>query len=347
MTINEEDRRRITEELAVELHAKLDGGRKNLIVETCPYCGHTGGKFGIYVGPSIGRRRTFMSHCFSCGHTTSTLDRLLKDIGRADLIIEPTADLGISDILSMLGGDDDDEIDDSLVEVAMPEFWRRTYDNPYLNSRGFTEADYEHFPVGTTRRHNFKFDDYVVFPVVDNGITAGYIARHTWSKEKIDAHNDNAERNKKYRLLRYRNSTENEFVKLLYNYDSVIDGETDTVVIVEGVFDVIALTRKLRLYDNKRIAVVATFGKKISDVQIFKLQDKGVKTVVVGYDGDAVESSKKAATMLDDYFDVYVADIRDPGQDFGSMDFWDIYDIFSDGLLTPTEFQLQRVQRWE
>lgn len=93
--------------------------------------------------------------------------------------------------------------------------------------------------------------------------------------------------------MRYRNSTENDFVKLLYNYDAVIEDETDTVIIVEGVFDAIALTRKLNLYDNSQIVVVATFGKKISDVQIYKLQSKGVKTVVVGYDGDAVESIKR------------------------------------------------------
>lgn len=75
--------------------------------------------------------------------------------------------------------------------------------------------------------------------------------------------------------MRYRNSTENDFVKLLYNYDSIIEDETDTVILVEGVFDVIALTRKLNLYNNPSVAVVATFGKKISDTQIYKLQAKG------------------------------------------------------------------------
>ena len=41
-------------------------------------------------------------------------------------------------------------------------------------------------------------------------------------------------------MRRYKNSTENEFMKLLYNYDTIIEGETDTVILVEGVFDVIA-----------------------------------------------------------------------------------------------------------
>ena len=58
----------------------------------------------------------------------------------------------------------------------------------------------------------------------------------------------------------------------------------------------------LKLYDNSHVAAVATFGKKISDVQIYKLQSKGVRTVVIGYDGDAVESVKRTAERLKLYF---------------------------------------------
>ena len=128
------------------------------------------------------------------------------------------------------------------------------------------------------------------------------------------------------------------------NIKSVIEDETDTVVIVEGVFDVIALTRKLDLYDNHRIAAVATFGKKISDTQIYKLQSKGVRTVVIGYDGDAVESINKTASSLNDYFDVYVAHIINPDDDFDSMDFWQIYDVFTEGLMTLREYKLNAIQ---
>lgn len=38
--------------------------------------------------------------------------------------------------------------------------------------------------------------------------------------------------------------------------------ETDTVILAEGIFDVIALTRRLELYDNSHVAAVATFGRK-------------------------------------------------------------------------------------
>ena len=71
---------------------------------------------------------------------------------------------------------DDREIDDSLCVVEMPEYYKRTHFNRYLRKRGFTEEDYDFFPVGTTRNMNFKFDDYVIFPIIDNGDIVGYIS---------------------------------------------------------------------------------------------------------------------------------------------------------------------------
>lgn len=344
MILDKEEKQHLIDELAIELHAKLDGGRKNLIVPECIWCGHKGGKMGIYVGPETDRKKPFMAHCFSCGHSTQTLEQLLQEIGRMDLMVSETFDLTAANHLDDFSFmEDEKELDDSLCVVEMPEDYKRTYFNRYLRKRGFTEEDYEHFPVGTTRGFNFKFDDYVIFPIVDNGDNVGYVARHTWDKADIDEYNRKARHNGEFQIMRYRNSTENDFVKLLYNYDAVIDGETDTVVLVEGVFDAIALTRKLNLYNNHRIAVCATFGKKISDVQIYKLQSKGVETIVIGYDGDATEAIKKTASQLNEFFDVYIADIEDPTADFDSMDFWDVYDSFAYNLKTVAEYKLQKI----
>lgn len=343
MRISKEEKEFLIKELIQELHGKLDGSRKNIVVPTCPYCGHKGGKFGIYVGQETDRKKLFMSHCFSCGHTTTQLNDLLNDINRPDLMLEETASFAPVEIPKFFSLDEE-EIDDTLSIVKMPEGWKRCYRNSYLKSRGFVCDDYDYFPVGTTRGLNWKFDDYVVFPIIDNKDIVGYIGRHTWAKDEIDEYNKRAKRNNKYQILRYNNSTENDFIKLLYNYDSVIEGETDTVIIVEGVFDVIALTRKLDLYDNHRVAVVATFGKKISDTQIYKLQEKGVETIIIGYDGDALESINTAAEKLEDYFDVYITYIADPTADFDSMDFWSIYDVFSESLKTPLEYKLNLVQ---
>lgn len=120
--------------------------------------------------------------------------------------------------------------------------------------------------------------------------------------------------------------------------------ETDTAVIVEGIFDVVALVRKLELYDNTSIAVVATFGKKISPIQIYKLQVKGVRTVIIGYDGDAVAAIKQAAEALSPYFEVFVADIADPEKDWQDLTFEEIFEVFTERLKSPIEYRLSKLQ---
>lgn len=342
MFIDRETKEYLIKELEIELHAKLDGGRKNLIVPTCPYCGKQGGKFGIFVGAETEKKKLFMSHCFSCGHTTKDINQLLDDIGRPDLKVEETASFSPLEVPEFFGVEED-EIDDELEEVEMPEGYKRCYKNRYLKSRGFEFDDYDYFPVGTTRGLNFKFDDYVIFPIIDNSKVVGYVSRHIWSKADIDEYNNRAKRNGKYQIRRYNNSLENDFIKLLYNYDTIIEDETDTVIIVEGIFDVISLTRKLDLYENNRVSVVATFGKKISDTQIYKLQSKGVRTVVIGYDSDAMEAINKAANQLNEYFDVYIAKIDSDGKDWDEMPYEDIYQTFSYNLCTPVEYKLQTI----
>lgn len=342
MIITREEREGLIKELIVHTGGRMDGSGRNIIVPTCPACGKEGGKFGIYVGPETKYKTPFMSHCFKCGYTTKTLGRLLDLLGRPDLMITDKASfspLEVPDFYRL----EEVEIDDELEVVQMPDGWKRAYRNLYLKSRGFVADDFAYFPVGTTRGLNFKFDDYVVFPIIDCGDTVGYVSRHTWSKDAIDEHNRKARRNGRYEIRRYNNSTENDFVKLLYNYDAVIEDETDTVILCEGIFDVIALTRKLELYDNHRIVPVATFGKKISQVQIYKLQSKGIKTVVIGYDTDARDGIIKAADMLSEYFDVYVALLKGEGKDWDESDFWDIYDAFAENLMTPNEYKIKTV----
>lgn len=330
-------------ELTKELDAKPDGAGKNLIAR-CPCCGKEG-KYGIYIGKQTLRKKPFMSHCFSCGYSTFSLEALLDFLGRQDLMVTPTTDLDTRLATSLLFPlEEGEEIDDALGVVELPGFYRRCFTHPYLKARGFTFDDYEYFQVGTTRGLNFRYDAYVIFPVIDEGDIVGYVSRHTWSKDEIDRHNSRVSRKGGYRILRFRNSTENDFVKLLYNYDAVVEGVTQTVIITEGIFDVIALTRKKELYDNESMAAVATFGKKISRTQIYKLQAKGVKTVILGYDGDAVEAIKKTAGELNAYFRVLIADIPDAKKDWEDLSREEIDDIFSHRLRTPAEYRLLKVQ---
>lgn len=345
MYLKREERDYIIREITHELRGKLDGSRKNLLVPVCPVCGKGGSKFGIYLGEDTEKKRTFMSHCFKCGATTRTLNELLDLIGRDDLKIEQRATFEPLDIPTFYQINNEEEIDDELSAIQMPQGWKRCFKNPYLRRRGFEADDYEYFPVGTTRGLNFKFDEYVVFPIIDNGEYVGYVSRHTWPKDDLDSYNQKARRSGKFEKRRYNNSVENNFVKLLYNYDSVIEDKTDTVILCEGIFDVIALTRKLDLYDNPTIVPVATFGKKISQVQTYKLQTKGVRNIVIGYDTDARGAILKTADNLKDYFETcLIANLQGNGKDWDEMDFWEIYDTFSVGLMTPREYKLKTVQ---
>ena len=346
MELTKTEIKNLIDEIALELKAKPDGSRKNLIVPVCPFCGNNKGKYGIYIGPDTSTKQRFMSHCFKCQYTTVTLNDLLDAIDRPDLKIEETTDLNTElspDMLFKI--DDEEEMDVSLLKCELPDDYRRTFNNPYLQSRGFTIDDYETFPVGTTRGCNFKFNDYVIFPIIDNGEVVNYVSRHIWGKKEIDAYNKKAKIDGKYQILRYRNSTTNDFIKVLYNYDAIITDVTSTVIIVEGIFDVIGLYRTLSLYDNDDFIPVATFGKKISQDQIFKIQSKGVETVIIGYDSDAVEAIQNAIKRLTPYFNVMVAHIpsENGAKDFGEMEYWDVYDILSYNLLDAVEYNLKAI----
>lgn len=336
MILDFETQHQIADELLVDLNGKLDGARNNILVQTCPFCGHGGYKYGIYIGAPTGSKRFGMSNCYHCNTKYRTLEQTLRALGREDLLPKETSDLesSVSDELSLF---DDDEVDDELVEIEMPRGYRRTFRNAYLKSRGFVSDDYEYFPCGTNRNLDPKFADYVLLEVRDSGVLVGFVGRHTWPKEDIEDYNDHH----RFKIRRYNNSTENGFGKLLYNFDAVKPYKTRTVILCEGCFDVIALVRKLDLYDVEDIVPVATFGKKISEAQIFKLQQKGVEQVVLGYDADALDDTAHIAIQLDNYFDVFVADVAGfGGKDWDEMSSESIYDVFCDNIKTVREFNL-------
>lgn len=338
MELTPEQQHLIVEELMFDLKGKLDGGRKNILVKHCPFCGHDGYKYGVYIGKNTGRKRFGTSNCFHCNRRFGSLNETLKALGREDLVPVETTELddSLTDISAMF----EDEIDDELVEIEMPKGYKRCYKNQYLKSRGWNVDDFEYFPVGTNRGIEREFENYVILEVIDGGKKVGYVARSILSKEEIETYNSRHH----FKIRRYKNSDEsvgNGFSKLLYNYDAIEAYTTQSVILCEGPFDVVGLNRKLELYDNKHIVPVATFGKKISQEQMFKLQKKGVEQVVIGYDNDAKETTSRIAMELEKYFDVLIADIPDGvGKDWDEMDVEDIYDVFAFGLKTIREFNL-------
>lgn len=342
MILTFQEKKTIIKDLVMQLNGRLDGNENNIIA-TCPFCGKKE-KFGVYVGKETDRKKLFMGNCFSCGTRFKDLKSLCIGLGCEEILPEDTieleAELNPNELFLL--EDDEDEIDDSLETISLPEGFKRVFFNRYLNTRGFEDDDYDYFPVGVS--DHWKWKDYVFFLIKDDNRNVGFVARHTWNKKDIDAYNRKQQRTGGYKIMRYQNSMENNFVKLLYNYDAVIEGETETVILLEGATDVIGITRELSLYDNHRVVPVATFGKKVSDIQIYKLQSKGVRNVVLGYDGDAVEVIKQITDLLEPYFNVYIASPPTAEKDYGDMTFWDFWEVFVDQLMTPREYKLTKIQ---
>ena len=107
MELSVQEYQYLVSEITRETGAKRDGSGKNLIVPRCPFCGKSGGKFGIYIGKATAHRRPFMAHCFSCGASTRTLEQLLAAIGRMDLMVLQTADIAAPLNLHLLEKDED------------------------------------------------------------------------------------------------------------------------------------------------------------------------------------------------------------------------------------------------
>ena len=111
MELSVQEYQYLVSEITRETGAKRDGSGKNLIVPRCPFCGKSGGKFGIYIGKATAHRRPFMAHCFSCGASTRTLEQLLAAIGRMDLMVLQTADIAaplnlhLLETVELIGGE--------------------------------------------------------------------------------------------------------------------------------------------------------------------------------------------------------------------------------------------------
>ena len=173
-------------------------------------------------------------------------------------------------------------------KVKLPAGWKVLKNsNAYLIGRGITSDLCIRYNFGATTLLN-KYAGYVIVPIYDNGVVRGFIGRYG---AKVVPEGK----------LRYSNSLHTKFSKLLFGYDEITKN-TITVILVEGIFDKIAVDKVLDLWNQEEIKCVATFGKKISDEQIKKLELKGISRVILLYDFDAVKDIKKYGLILQKHF---------------------------------------------
>lgn len=273
----------------------------------CPFCGK---ESHFYIN-----KTTQLFDCKKC-FVTGSIYKLLKHLDKLYLLGDKTID-NVDEIKSIRKMSEIEEnINEKLPElpeIKMPVGFKVTIDS-YLSSRGLSLNDCKRYNIGKTRVL-FNYRDYVLFPIYDNDKIRGYLGRYGNKKVPKDK-------------LRYKNSLNTDFASLLYGFDEIIKGCTETVIIVEGVFDKIACDKKLRLYDDDFVKCVCTFGKKISNVQINKLMSKQVNNIILSWDFDALKEIKQYGIELDKYFNVFAAVSCDK-KDIDLCTYDEVIEIFS------------------
>lgn len=311
-------------------------GSKTWYSGKCPFCGRD--KFGISFDSIYKGKKVSSYNCFSgkCGEKGS-LYKLLKHVGRLDLInIDRTFDTK-KPIKSNLVKEIE-KIDCTTLIRKPPLGWKRIYQDEYLESRGFTIEQFKQYPVGLTKLEP-ALRDYRVFLIKNDGEIKGYIGRTNKSKEWIEEYNNQHE--KKY--FKYRNSSNTPFEKLLFGYDEIIQGETQTLILVEGITDKFNIDRLLQLSEDNMMKCICTFGKKISSVQIEKIKNKRVSNIVLLYDNDAIKESKRYAMELTIHFKVKVGFIyidKDPGE----LNLNELAEVLSK-VVDPLNFSISKINK--
>lgn len=257
--------------------------RSGQYIADCPLCGKSQ---HFYIS-----RKTQMWDCKKC-HSYGSIYKLLRLLDKTYLLAGSTVENkerieSIREMTQELVSNDDTELSDMPVK-KMPVGWKvSAKSTKYLLSRGITPEDCKRYNIGATDMFR-KYENYVLIPVYDGGEIRGFLGRY--GARKVP---DNK--------LRYNNSIGTEFAELLFGYDEITDN-TSTVILVEGVFDKIAVDKVLHLWDGEEVKCVCTFGKKISDKQMKKLMLKGVTNVILLYDFDAIKEIKKYGLELEKYF---------------------------------------------
>lgn len=312
----------------------------------CPFCGKPG-KWGVIFNDTGGA--TF--HCWKCPRKTS-LYEFLKKIGRTDLA-RVTYTAKPDEVCPRIGEEQTEESQWmtsmelqplELQPVALPLRLKPLVGDEYLESRGFNDYHYRLFePSYTNTSLEPKLRNYIVFKMKMNGVCVAWWARSRYSKEW---HKENLELYKQHKaelVLRYRNS-ESNFQDLLGGYDQLVEGVTQTVILVEGIFDMINITNILGLADVNDVKCCFTFGNSIGKGQIESLLRKKVRNIVLLYDDGTIDESREAALRMRELFDtVMVAAIRRRGVDPGNIDIDYLMEVL-ESACDPLTFSYNRLE---
>lgn len=294
-------------------NSKLNN-RTNQYSCDCPFCNKEG---HLYID-----KTSQLWQCKKCGEQGNVY-KILRHINRLDLLQGATIEYKteIDSIRSSLYKNVNGIKYEELSIVKLPTGFKIGDKNNYLQNRNLTKEDIEYYKIGYTNLFK-KFENYVIIPVFDNNVIKGYLGRYADKKVPKG-------------ILRYNNSIGTNFAGLLYGYDEIKTGVTNTIILVEGVFDKFKLDRFLQLKEQSDIICCSTFGKKISDYQIHKLMQKQITNVILAFDKDAIKEIKILGLELQKYFNTNIA--CTDGKDWDDSTDEQIYEAFKK-LKTPIEF---------
>jgi len=316
----------IIDELGLNLNRRT---RKGWCICDCPYCGKKA-KFGVrfnddpkyaqWTNKSHKNKVSFncwaKNNCGESGATGKLLKLFKLDhlIGNKDFIDDNFEKIELSP------KDDVVDIDIKTPTQRPPIGFKRVYSNEYLENRKFEPWQFKLYHIGISNLLGMK--GRVIFLIEEDGENKGYVARDTTGKS----------------IMKYKNQSV-DFEKLLMGIDEV--GPEDDVIIVEGVTDKGEVDRKIKRLGLDNIKCVCTFGKKISEIQLTKLANRGIESVIFMYDDDAINESKTYSIFAENYINkVKVCFINEGDPDELSDE--DFLEVLS-GAKTPMDFDLNIV----
>jgi len=237
---------------------------------------------------------------------------------------------------------DNQTIDLHLETISPPIGWKQIQTHPYLEGRGFTS--YHKWKIGTTLIDPSLRNDYLIFLIEVDKEVKGYIARHIWSKLQIKEYNQQQkEIGSRKKIYRYLNS-DTDFSKILGGENELTD-KTETVILVEGLFDKDGVDRLLNLDNQEEVKCCCTWKCDISLEQIFKLQQhRKINHIILLYDPDVINKIKQTSLILEDHFQEIEVGFSETGKDPGEMSIEELERVLST-LTNPNNFIVSRLQK--
>jgi DNA primase len=287
MSVRSFNKTNVLRSRGVQYH-EVTGGELNF---DCQFCNDSRGRFfwNSYSGKA---------YCHNCGWKGGIYRFLSEFLG---ISWEDAVELVSDGEVGFYKRQDKSEITTPVIEL--PDYFN-ALDYPvtdhnrkfwqYMQYRGIPPTTVMDYGIGYCRMGPCA--NRVVIPVTWNGTLVSWVGRVATAKKLPKS------------IVKTLTPLGNHQSQYLLNLDKIA-GRTDTVVLVEGPFDM------LKINDM----AVASFGKRLSHTQQMLMKSYGIKNVIIAFDDDAADDTYDTARRLTEMFRTSIIDMP-PGKDPGDLD---------------------------